>query len=190
MAEVISPAVTHGRTVIVLLQNGLNIEKPLFTAFPDNIVLSGVSMISATESEPGIISQDDPDILIISPFHNARISPDRELAAAERFVDLYNTSGKVACRLDPDVGFIRWRKLIYNACYNSICAILDMDTTSLRYARQPLNDLVRPAMWEIWHIAQAAGHPLPPEIVEEMIDVDTWSFFKPSMAQDMSKVRK
>lgn len=190
IAEMISPAVVHGHTVIVLLQNGINIEQPLFAAFPDNIVLSGVSMISATETEPGKVTQDDPDILIISPFHNPRISADRELAEARRFVDLYNASGRVSCRLEPDVGSVRWRKLIYNAGYNSICAILDMDTTTIRYAKRPLDDLVRPAMWEIWHIARAAGHPLPPEIVEEMVDVDAWAFFKPSMAQDMSQARK
>jgi 2-dehydropantoate 2-reductase len=189
-AEVIAPAVTHGHTVIVLLQNGINIERPLFKAFPDNIVLSGVSMISATETAPGKVRQDDPDILYISPFHNPRISADKELAAAQRFVDMYNASGKVSCSLEPDVGDIRWRKLIYNAAYNSICAILDLDTTSIRYAKQPLNDLVRPAMWEVWNIAKAAGYPLPPEIVEEKLDIDTWSFFKPSMAQDMSKARK
>jgi 2-dehydropantoate 2-reductase len=189
VAEMISPAVTRGHTVIVLLQNGINIEQPVFAAFPDNIVLSGVSMISATEIRPGTVTQDDPDILIISPFHNPRVSADRELDAARRFVHLYNASGKVSCSLEPDVGLIRWRKLVYNACYNSVCAIIDMDTTTVRYAKQPLNDLVRPAMWEIWHTAKAAGHPLPPEIVEEMVDVDAWAFFKPSMAQDMSKVR-
>ncbi|EED17640.1 2-dehydropantoate 2-reductase family protein, putative [Talaromyces stipitatus ATCC 10500] len=187
IAEVISPAVTHGHTIIVLLQNGINIERPLFKAFPDNIVLSGVSMISATETEPGKVRQDDPDILIISPFHNPRISMERESAAAQSFVDLYSASGKASCKLEPDVGTIRWRKLIYNACYNSICAILDMDTTTIRYAKHPVNDLVRPAMWEIWHIAKATGHPLPADIVEEMVDIDTWSFFKPSMAQDTSK---
>ncbi|KUL92168.1 hypothetical protein ZTR_02507 [Talaromyces verruculosus] len=189
VAEVIAPAVTHGHTVIVLVQNGINIERPLFAAFPDNIVLSGVSMISATETEPGNIRQDDPDILTISPFHNPRISADKESVAAQRFVDLYNASRKVSCRLEPDVGDVRWRKLIYNAAYNSVCAILDLDTTSIRYAKQPLNDLVRPAMWEVWNIAKAAGHPLPPEIVDERLDIDTWSFFKPSMAQDMSKAR-
>ncbi|GAM36491.1 hypothetical protein TCE0_018r05626 [Talaromyces pinophilus] len=189
VAEVIAPAVTHGHTVIVLVQNGINIERPLFAAFPDNIVLSGVSMISATETEPGKIQQDDPDILTISPFHNPRISADKESVAAQRFVDLYNASRKVSCRLEPDVGDVRWRKLIYNAAYNSVCAILDLDTTSIRYAKQPLNDLVRPAMWEVWNIAKAAGHPLPPEIVDERLDIDTWSFFKPSMAQDMSKAR-
>lgn len=178
---------TPGHTVIVLIQNGINIERPFSEAFPGNVVLSGVSMASATETEPGRIRQDDPDILIISPFRNDRVPVSHQTEAAQRFVDMYNASGKVACRLEHDVGAVRWRKLIYNASYNPICAILDMDTTTLRYAKQPIDDLVRPAMWEVWNIAKAAGHPLPAEIVEEMIDIDTWSFFRPSMAQDMAK---
>ncbi len=40
--DLIAPAVTPGHTVIVLIQNGLNIEKPIFAGFPQNIVLSGI----------------------------------------------------------------------------------------------------------------------------------------------------
>lgn len=196
VSEIIAPAVTPGHTVILLLQNGLNIERPLLEAFPTNIILSGVSLISATELQPGKISHDDPDRLIVSPFitdplsesSSAEMMASGGMAAAQRFVDMYNAAEAVNAVLDPDVGFVRWRKLIYNACYNSVCAIVGLDTTSLRYARHPLTDLVRPAMWEVWRTARAAGHPLPEDVVETMIDVDYWAFFKPSMLQDVEKV--
>ncbi|KAL1988400.1 hypothetical protein VTN96DRAFT_10083 [Rasamsonia emersonii] len=185
--EIIAPAVTEGHTAIMLLQNGLNIEKPLFAAFPNNVILSGVSLISATETQPGRIVHDDPDRLIVSPFRNPNGRADQELAAAKRFVDMYSASGKVSCQLDENVGLVRWRKLIYNASYNSVCAILGMDTTRMRFAKHPLTDLIRPAMWEVWHTARAAGYELPHDVVEEMVDVDLWAFFKPSMLQDLEK---
>jgi ketopantoate reductase len=197
VSEIIAPAVTPGHTVILLLQNGLNIERPLFEAFPTNVILSGVSLISATEHQPGRISHDDPDRLIVSPYLNpSRSSSDEEreeeiqrgTAAAQHFVDMYNAAQAVSAMLDLDVGFVRWRKLVYNACYNGVCAIVGLDTTSLRYAHHPLTDLIRPAMWEIWHTAHAAGHPLPEYVVETMIDVDYWAFFKPSMLQDVERV--
>lgn len=59
VTEIIAPAVTAGHTTIVLLQNGLNIEKPLLVAFPMNPVLSGVSLIGAAETSPGVILHDD-----------------------------------------------------------------------------------------------------------------------------------
>lgn len=51
----IAPAITPGRTAIVLLQNGLNIERPIVDAFPTNPVLSGITVIGATESPKGTV---------------------------------------------------------------------------------------------------------------------------------------
>lgn len=60
VAELIAPAVTEGHTTIALLQNGLNIEKPIIEAFPKNPVLSGVSLIGATETSHSHVLHDDP----------------------------------------------------------------------------------------------------------------------------------
>ena len=50
--------------------------------------------------------------------------------------------------------------------------------------------VVRPLMWEVWNIAKAAGHELPEDVVETMINVDpTDTYFKPSMQQDIEKVK-
>ena len=189
VAEIIAPAVTEGHTTIVLLQNGLNIEKPLISAFPKSPVLSGVSLIGATETQPGSILHDDRDHLIIGAFDNPNISKNISITAAKKFCDLYNASGKVECEYNEDVGFVRWRKLVYNACYNSVCTITRMDTSRMRIAKHPIDDVIRPLMWEIWHIAEAAGHQLPDDIVEKMIVADPEdTFFKPSMQQDVEKV--
>ena len=58
--ELILPAIVPGKTIIVLIQNGHNIEKPIFDALP-NIFLSGVSMIIFKELELGVIDQDKPE---------------------------------------------------------------------------------------------------------------------------------
>jgi 2-dehydropantoate 2-reductase len=189
VAELIAPAVTAGHTTIVLLQNGLNIEKPLLMAFPTNPVLSGVSLIGATETQPGTILHDDRDCLIIGAFTNDNIPLNTSVSAAKNFVELYSASGKVGCEYNEDVGFVRWRKLVYNACYNSACAITGMDTARMRIFKFPIDDVVRPLMLEICAIAKAAGHKLPDDIAEIMINVDPEdTFFKPSMQQDIEKV--
>ncbi len=48
VGDIIAPAVTPGKTAIVLSQNGLNIEKPLIERFPTNPIVSSVSYISVT----------------------------------------------------------------------------------------------------------------------------------------------
>ncbi len=189
VAEIIAPAVTPGHTSILLLQNGLNIEKPLFASFPSNPILSGVSLIGATETSPGVILHNDRDRLIVGAFTNPNIPLDTSISSAKRFVELYAASGKVTCTYDENVDFVRWRKLVYNACYNSACAITHMDTARMRILKYPIDDVVRPLMVEIVAIAKAAGHMFPESIVESMIHVDPEdTYFKPSMQQDIEKV--
>ncbi|OAP55634.1 hypothetical protein AYL99_09786 [Fonsecaea erecta] len=197
VADLIRPAVTPGHSVIVLIQNGLNIEKPLMQAFPDNVVLSGVSLMGADELSPGHILQNDVDRLFIGPFLSHKIDPSKQVAAAEDFVRIYSASGKVQCSYQADVLFIRWRKLMYNAVWNPICALTDMDTTRLRLASDaqdpasPLNLLVRPAMNEIRAAAKAAaGVELDESLVEAQVECDPMEIFcAPSMLQDRRKGR-
>jgi 2-dehydropantoate 2-reductase len=200
LPELIKPAVTPGHSVIVLIQNGLNIEKPLLEAFPNNVVLSGISLCGAYESPPGTIVQNDRDRLSIGPFFNPNVSEEMQMKAAEDVVRLYAASGKSVTTLDTDVPKTRWRKLLYNSTWNPVCALTGMDTSRLRFASDssssdaefsPLNTLVRPAMREIIALAKiAANITLEEELVEEIVQADPIdAFLKPSMLQDVEKGR-
>ncbi|KAK4542802.1 hypothetical protein LTR36_006178 [Oleoguttula mirabilis] len=188
VSDLIGPAVTPGKTTIVLIQNGLNIEKPLLAAFPQNIVLSGVSLIGANEAEPGFIQQDFPDTLYVGPFRNANLAPADEKLAAEDFVSMYSAGGKTQCSYNADVGWTRWRKLVYNACLNPVCAITGLDTGRLRLADGAIEGLVRPAMAEIIAAAKASGYELPETIATDMIEMDPLTMYlPPSMLSDVRK---
>lgn len=65
VAEIIAPAVANPMTAIVLIQNGLNIEKPLVEAFPDNPILSGITFMGAKEKPAGYIKHTNKDISLI-----------------------------------------------------------------------------------------------------------------------------
>lgn len=184
--DIISPAVTPGITSIVLLQNGLNIEKPIIEAFPDNVVLSGISLIGATETAHGVIRHDDSDNVKLGPFPGQKHSGEKE---AKRFIDLYMACGKVNWTYDSDVRFTRWRKLVYNSSFNSVSAIMGMDTARMRMSEIVIDDLIRPAMLEIIAIAKAVGVELPKGIDDTLIRCDpTDTAFVPSMGQDAAKV--
>lgn len=129
------------------------------------------------------------DELIVSPYENPNIPNEVSTAAAKKFAELYSASGKVDCEYNENVGFVRWRKLVYNACYNSACAVVRMDTSRMRMYKFPIEDVVRPLMVEVISIAKAAGHDLPEGIADKMINADPeLTFFKPSMQQDIEKV--
>ncbi|KAI3393737.1 hypothetical protein diail_3783 [Diaporthe ilicicola] len=188
MTELIAPAVTPGYTNIVLLQNGLNIERPFIKAFPTNPVLSGITVIGASENPRGTIKHDNYDISYIGAFDNPNIQSDVSQAAARAFVDIYGACPAVKCSYDEDVPFSRWRKLLYNASFNTVAAILRMDVSRMRASEHVVDDLIRPLMLEIAATAAAKGVALPPELAEKIITVDLYeSFFRPSMCQDVGK---
>jgi 2-dehydropantoate 2-reductase len=187
--DLIRPAVTPGYSIIVLIQNGLNIEKPLLEAFPSNIVLSGVSVCGSHEVEHGHIVHDFPDELYIGAFDNPSLKAEVQEQAAKDFVQAYSAAGKTKCSFKPDVAWTRWRKLLYNACLNPICAITDLDTGRIRLAPGAVDDLVRPAMEEIRMVAKALGHDLSADLIDFMITIDPIDMYNPpSMQEDVRKV--
>ncbi|KAI0426086.1 putative 2-dehydropantoate 2-reductase [Xylaria sp. FL1042] len=188
VSDIIQPAVTAGKTAIVLSQNGLNIEKPLIERFPSNPIISSVSYISTTVTSPGKIIQSDADAQKIGPFHNPGVPPSVADDAARRYVNVYNPAGKLAVVIHPDVQAARWRKLVYNASFNPVAAVLRMDTIRMRMSQHVIDDLIRPIMHEVIAAARANGVELADDLPEKVIRVDpTNCFFKPSMCQDVEK---
>ncbi|KAL6238944.1 hypothetical protein BDW75DRAFT_199949 [Aspergillus navahoensis] len=188
VAEIIAPAITPRHTSIVLVQNGINIEKPIIAAFPGNAVISGISRMNSSELRPGEIFHQDHDTLIIGAFRNPNLNIETEHQAAKHFTDLYNASGKATGDYSAEVQFMRWRKLVYNASYNSLCAITGMDTSKLRLTGTAVTELLLPVMLEVKSVAKAAGYQLAPGQEDISLNGDPLDgYFRPSMQQDIEK---
>lgn len=145
-------------------------------------------MIGATEKGHGNVLHDDADVQIIGPFFNPGVFQDIAEAAARRYVDIYNGCGYLNITYDADTQAWRWRKLVYNASYNSTATVLRMDTARMRMSVHIIDDLIRPIMLEIMAAAKSQGVELPHEIPDQLIRCDpTDTAFKPSMCQDVEK---
>ena len=189
LVDLVTPAVTRGHTTIVLIQNGLNIEKPFIAAFPENITLSSVTFCGSHEVATGEIVHEDNDRSTVGAFRNPNLDPSIEDTEAQEFCRVYQAGGKCLAEFNPDVAFSRWRKLLYNACLNSICAITDLDTGRIQLANAAVEFLVAPAMEEIRAAAKANGVDLPADLVDFMITMDPITMYNPpSMQVDMRKV--
>ncbi|CAN6629662.1 hypothetical protein TRVA0_012S01420 [Trichomonascus vanleenenianus] len=184
--DIIANAVTPGHTVIVLMQNGIGIEKPVAERFPENIVLSGISMIASMNLH-GRILHKEHDKLKVGYYSSPGIPEDKIIDAAEKFVDIYGASG-AHTEFVPNLDKARWTKLIYNSCINTISALILLDTGRL-YLSGLDQSLIIPTMQEIKAIAlKALGEPLEPEDIDfRMLLSDEGVYYHPSMMVDVEK---
>ncbi|EXM18785.1 hypothetical protein RAB80_015680 [Fusarium oxysporum f. sp. vasinfectum] len=188
LCDIIAPAVTPGHTAIVLIQNGLNIERPFIHRFPNNVIISGISRIDAHEVAPGVIEQKQNDLLHIGAFNNPSLHLKVQEAAAKRFVEIYSMGGKTTCLYQPDVDFDRWSKLVYNASFNPICALARLNTGELQRTGRVVDTLVIPAMKEVLAVAEKAGHALPESIINDTVRSNPINDnITPSMQIDLEK---
>lgn len=181
--ELIAPVVTKG-TTIVLIQNGIMIEDPVAKAFPDNAVLSGVSIIGS-HNFGGKIVQDEHDSIEIGYFDSPGIDTQVIQDKCKEFVAMYAATG-VDCKYSENLQFSRWRKLIYNSAINTICALTTVDI-GRAYLCGLDENVIRPAMHEVRAIAKAAGYELDEKFEDHYLTIDDGMYFKPSMQVDVEK---
>ncbi|PVH14102.1 uncharacterized protein CXQ87_002226 [Candidozyma duobushaemuli] len=180
--ELIEPLVS-AESIIVLVQNGIDIGAPFVEKYPKNVVLSGVSMISSTNYS-GKITHVGHDELMVGIFQNPALEDKPQEMAAKTFVDLYKND-KNDCVFDENVKLTRWRKLVYNATLNTVCTLTGVDVGRLELFGGM--DLVRKAMREVLNVAKSDGVDLPEDIMEFMIRSDDGNYYEPSMLVDIRK---
>lgn len=186
LPDIIRPVVTRGVTSIVLIQNGLDIEMPIVEAFPSCAVMSGVSMIGSRVTDGHLVYHEDPDEVKFGPYYHNGLPTDVQLSRAQLFVDIYRAGGADAALVE-DVVAARWRKLLWNGTFNTLCTLTRMSVGSLQVGGGK-ETLLIPAMKEMEAVAKAAGYAFPENAVNETADgTPPTSAFRPSMLVDLEK---
>jgi 2-dehydropantoate 2-reductase len=176
-AALIRPAVGPG-TVLVLIQNGVDIEEEIASAFPENELLSGLALVGVGRGEPGRIQHQSMGQLNLGRY------PSGISAAAERLAALFNGGG-IGCKLTDDVVSARWQKAVWNATFNPISIVGGGLNSAVILGTPESTAFVERAMAEVCAVAAAAGHPMHPKLIEQLIGVTrTIPPYYTSMAQD------
>ncbi|MBP5233338.1 MAG: 2-dehydropantoate 2-reductase, partial [Planctomycetes bacterium] len=146
--EQIKAAVTP-RTVIVSLQNGLDNELAIRTAFPDNPVLAGAICAYLDSPAPGeVVCADDRVGLGVGSFDG-----DSEMLA--RVAGWLRWSGmEVATALDGMA--LKWSKLVLNVAFNALNAATGLDAGDIM-AHREYGPLAAAALKEAFAAMAAEG---------------------------------
>ncbi len=181
-AALIRPAVGP-RTVIVLIQNGVDIEPPLAAAFPDNELLSSLAFVAVGRSAPGHVKHQSLGSLILGRYPAGVTPAAQQLAAAFE-------AGKVPCKLTETVVGARWQKAVWNAVFNPISILGGVLDTAAMLRTDAEVAFIRRAMQEVCDVARASGHPQSPNLIEQMIaGTRAMPAYKTSMALDYENGR-
>nr|WP_298727140.1 2-dehydropantoate 2-reductase [uncultured Steroidobacter sp.] len=176
-AALIRPAVGP-RTVIVLIENGVDIEAEIAAAFPENEILSGLALVGVGRSGPGQVNHQSLGQLNLGRYPNGS-SP-----AAEHLAALFNGGG-IGCRLTDNVVGARWQKAVWNATFNPISITGGTLDTAIMLGTPESTAFIQRAMEEVCAVAAAAGYPMPPKLIEQLIgSTRAIPPYHTSMAQD------
>ncbi|KOH00229.1 uncharacterized protein DI49_0930 [Saccharomyces eubayanus] len=179
-------------THILLVQNGIDIEKDILAEFPRDefqyTVLSGIQLIGSTKIGTGHISQVSQDYLSCGAF-----DPQDAVAvqAANDFVRMYSNKGHNFVEFEPRVRYSRWKKLVYNAAINTSTALVGLDVPRcLEFGvdkKSTATEVFQPAMREIIAIAASEGIVIEEKFVTMFTEITRNKVFKPSMCVDRDK---
>ncbi|MEO5344915.1 MAG: 2-dehydropantoate 2-reductase [Magnetococcus sp. YQC-9] len=159
VAEIIRPAVGP-RTVIILLQNGLEIEEPVQQAFPDNEIIAGLAFVCLQKIAPGLIRHLCHGKITLGRH------PGGDSQMLHRLEGLFTTAG-IPCQITDTPARARWTKLVWNAAFNPTSVLAGNLTTEEILNRPEGEALVRAIMQEVIGIAAANGHSLPDTLIED-----------------------
>ncbi|MGZ8096373.1 MAG: ketopantoate reductase family protein [Methylosarcina sp.] len=159
-ASLIREAVSPG-TAIVLIQNGVEIEQEIQSAFPRNEIISGLAYICCNRVKPGTLVHLAFGRLTLGSL-SGPISPK-----THELCGLFNRAG-IECQESADIVAERWKKCVWNAPFNPLSVLSGGLPTSDILQSQEI--FVRRIMRDICRIARALGHFLPDQVIETNIE--------------------
>lgn len=183
------PAVRAGITSIVVIQNGLGVERIYREAFPDITIISGVTYMPVTQISPGVFSHTETQKLHLGVYL-AQTETPRDHRNTETFANLLKSAG-ADVETHKDVQIERWTKLVGNATWNPICALSRCRDLEFLQASPALAEtFIAEAMREVVAVAAASGYGS--HITEDTISMQLgrskarkWPGVEPSMLADM-----
>ena len=161
-SALLRPAIAPS-TAIVLVQNGIDVEGEIASAYPENELISAVAYAAVSREAPGeIVHHSSFTRLVLGNY------PDGVSPAVERFAALVKAGG-TSVQATPSIVGARWQKCAWNAVFNPISAIGGGLGTQDILASEETTRFVQEAIAEVCAISRAAGHPLAGDTPQQQI---------------------
>jgi 2-dehydropantoate 2-reductase len=168
-------------TVIVLIENGVEIEQEIAQAFPKNQMISCLAFVQVSRLSPGVIRHYAYGDLTMGNF------PCGVSDECKQFSKLL-AGGNIKAPLTENVVNARWQKCLWNAPFNPVSVLGGPIDTRTLLALPEGEKLIRDLMAELAAVAASTGNPMPEGLIDQYINVTNAApAYKTSMALDCER---
>lgn len=151
---------SHSR--IVLIQNGLDIERAVAEALPQHELISAIAFVGVSRTAPGELVHNSYGHLSLGCYPSGISDSVTALAQALE-------QGGIAAKAVDNVVRERWLKSVWNAPFNPLSVLGNGADTVQMLDAPGAESLVRALMAEVLAVASAEGHDFPPSLIDAQI---------------------
>ncbi len=171
------PPLLHDHTLVVLIQNGIGVEKDVQKMFPDVQLAAGLAFICSAKTEPGVVNHQ-----FFGSINLANYSC-RDETQMKAVVDEFREAGIETALVEYHEA--RWKKAVWNMPFNGMTVAL-LTQTDLLMKNPSTRQLIREQMMEVVNAAQHLGvKNVDAAFADKMIAMtDSMIPYSPSMRLD------
>lgn len=182
LLEKLLPPILKENSCVILIQNGLGIEKSVAEKFPNITVGGGLAFICSHKIGAGKVHHLDYGKITIGGLCG-------EKEVLQQICADFQNAG-VEGEFAPDLNLARWKKLVWNVPFNGMSVVLKA-TTEEMMKNPSTRALIRDLMLEVRRGAAACGAEIPEKFIDEMmIYTDNMRPYLPSMRLDFDFKRE
>lgn len=190
--DLIQPLIKHDQCSIILIQNGIDIEQPIKTRYPEHLLVSVVSTINSRLAEHREIHHKNTTHLSMGSYPppiKANCHDVRLLELGRRF----KTCG-VDFELVPDIVSLRWYRMLCKASFSPLGLLTGGCDTYELLTQPETEQLLVDVMEEIRSLGERVmGHNfpdwLPPSDPDKLIEMTMEVRYRSSLLVDFEKKR-
>lgn len=172
------PPLLHETTMLLTLQNGLGNEELLAAHFGAERVLGGLCFVGLNRVAPGVVEHYDGGRVILAEYSGYPKPRTHDIAWE------FKRCG-VVCSVGENLGFERWRKLVWNIPFNGLAVTAGGIDTAAILSDERLRATALALMDEVIAGANACGYALPTALaLKQMQATEAMRAYRPSTLID------
>jgi len=166
MLQELLPAPTSEGGRVLVLQNGLDVERDAAAIVGSDRVLGGCCFLCSNKVGPGHIRHLDQGRILVGDYSRAggQVSQHASMLCDELVM------AGIDAKVTADLGTTRWKKLMWNIPFNGLSVVLDASTRGLMDNDESCA-LARSLMIEVHQAAAACNSIIDEKAIETTLDV-------------------